>query len=454
MENYFHIKYYDQEAKQIYQMPLEEMVKALLPSQIDIDFHIEALKTQAVIIRTNLLKNYLNHKDNDIDLKDCVKDLYEGNDEYIDKINRAIEETKGIVIVYEDKPIFAEYHDTCGGSTENSENVLDNNIVYLRRVLCGHCTESPFWRDEKIYSTEEIEELLNVKFPKNIIGDDPKITGYIENIEKDGQERIISLDISGKNMSGKELMEKLNLNSTRFDITPTSIKFITRGKGHGLGLCQRGAEEMAQKGYKFKEILKYYYTGVEVLEYKLPSINKPLLGIIIVIDPGHGGKDIGYVGKEGLMEKDIVYTISVALKERLEGLGALVHLTRGEDENILITKRAEITNEIRPNFFISLHMDYYPNSTMKGCELYYFRKDEESKKLGKNILEALEEKGIPTRGVKEGNFYIFRGINVSSLLMEIGYLSNIEEEKRFKDEKYISELVEGICKGILQYFEY
>ena len=98
-------------------------------------------------------------------------------------------------------------------------------------------------------------------------------------------------------------------------------------------------------------------------------------------------------------------------------------------------------------------MDYFTNSKMKGCEMFYFRKDYSSQRLGTYILKNLKDKNIATRGVKEGNFYIFRGVSVSSLLIEIGYLSNLQEEIMFLDEDYIEVLAEGIVKGILEYFQ-
>lgn len=460
MKNRFHIKYFDKEKNKEIYLPLEKMVGILLALEIDINFQIETLKAQAIVLRTNLLKDSRSlGKDNrryKIKPLEAYKEIWRNKyDENIEKINRAVKETEGIIITFNDKPIDAKYHLVCGGSTENAENVIDNQVDYLRRVLCNHCIGSPYWNNEKAFNIEEVEALLKARFPDIGENYNCEISGFIENVEKDEHGRVKFIKIGNKTFLGKELIELLDLDSTRFNIYPTGVKFVSIGKGHGLGLCQWGAEKMAQEGSNFMDILNYYYTGVHIRKVNLPCIKKPLLDKIIVIDPGHGGEDFGYRGVNiGLLEKDIVLELSLKLKKRLEELGAIIYLTRDRDQKILSDERIDKANQIRPDFFISIHMDYYPNSDMKGCEMFHFREDVESKKLGSYILENLKNKQVPGRGTKEGNFYIFRGVNVSSLLIELGYLSNSEEEIKFKDEKYINNLVNGIEEGILKYFRY
>ena len=448
MSKDFNIVYFNINQNKEMEMPLEKMVKLLLALE-NPNFHIESLKAQAIIIRTNLLREsrFLGGKE--------IMNLNINSLEYknIDKIHRAVEETKGIVILFQNKPIDAKYHLCCGGSTENAENILGNSISYLRRVLCDYCENSPYWEIEKAFTLEELEKKLETNFPEIDEGNKIEIKNIIDNIKRDKQDRVISVKIGDKSFKGIELMESLELNSTRFKIYPENIKFISRGHGHGLGYCQYGGEKMAQEGKNYEEILNYYYTGVEIKEFPFPCIEKPLYGKVIVIDPGHGGEDKGYIGDYlGLMEKDLSLKLSQVLRKNLEDKGAEVHLTRDKDENILIIERIEKANKIHPDFFISIHLDYYPKSTTKGMEIYYFKEDRPAKNLGNSILKNLKENSIPSRGVKEGNFYVFRGIRASSLLIEIGYLSNIEEEIRLKDEKYIMNIANAIEIGFLDYF--
>src|SRR5690606_21707510 len=114
----------------------------------------------------------------------------------------------------------------------------------------------------------------------------------------------------------------------------------------------------------------------------------PLFGRKIMLDPGHGGEDTGYKGDYlGLLEKDITLSLSLKLKEKLENLGATVYMTRERDENIITVNRLEKANHIKPDFFISIHMDYFPKSSMKGVEMFHFRDDYESRALGLCIYE-------------------------------------------------------------------
>ncbi|NLV75680.1 MAG: N-acetylmuramoyl-L-alanine amidase [Tissierellia bacterium] len=456
----FHIKYIDKKNNQTKNIPLEQLVSILLAMKINIDFHIETLKAQAIILRTNILRTsrlFGGKGDIELELKpleyyrEIWKDRYQDN---INKIDRAIKETKNLVITFENKLIQGKYHLVCGGSTENAENVVDNQVVYLRRVLCDYCKDSPHWKGEKSFTIEELQEILKVQFPREDISEYIEIKGFMEGIEKDGQGRVSYIKIGDKVFRGHKVMELLELDSTRFSIFPTEIKFVSRGKGHGLGLCQYGAEKMAQEGYTFKDILKYYYTGVEVEDFTLPCIKRPLFGKILVIDPGHGGEDIGHIGDSlNLLEKDIVLKLAMKLKDLLEEKGATVYLTRDRDEEVLAVDRVNMANQIYPDFFLSIHMDYYPKSTLRGCEIFHFRGDSRSQDLGEFILDNLDRLRIPTRGIREGNFYVFRGVNVSSLMIEIGYLSNWEEEGKFMDEIYVEQLAKGILSGILEYYE-
>lgn len=447
MDTAYKIKCIDKEKGIELVLPLEELVYILLRNEIDLDFHIEALKAQAVAIRTNLIRASGQIEVNSLDI-DSNREA-----EHNKKVRQAVEETEGIIVTFNGKSIDAKYHIACGGSTENAENVLKNSVTYLRRVLCHYCKASPYWWKEKSFSVEEIERLLKIKFPNMDIEESFPIEGFMDDIERDECGRVKAIKIGDKTFTGVELMELLSLDSTRFSIYPSQIKFISRGKGHGLGLCQYGANKMAEEGHSFRDILSYYYTGVEIENLILPDENRPLYGKKIMLDPGHGGDDIGHKGDYlGLLEKDITLKLGLELKRKLEGLGATVYMTREEDKNIYTTKRIEEANKTKPDFFISIHMDYFPRASVKGVEMFHFEDDNESKGLALSILERLKEYELPTRGIKEGNFYVFRGVSVSSLLIEAGYLSSKEEECKLNKDEYVEKLVDAIARGVVDYF--
>ena len=217
MGSNFNIKYLNNKNDQEMEMPLEKMVKILLALEIDINFHIETLKAQAIIIRTNLLRTskFLGGEGCiKLDLKplDSFKDIWkEDFNKNLDKINRAVEETKGLIITFANKPIDAKYHLCCGGSTENAENVVDNSITYLRRVLCDYCKDSIYWENEKIFTLEDLKEKLEVEFPQKDENTETEILNFIDNIEKYDQGRVTSIKIGDRYFRGSELMEKIDL---------------------------------------------------------------------------------------------------------------------------------------------------------------------------------------------------------------------------------------------------
>ncbi|KNF09793.1 stage II sporulation protein D [Gottschalkia purinilytica] len=469
--NQIYIDIFAIKEEKVVRMSLEDAVIMVVASQVNIDFELEAIKAQAIIARTQIVKSMKRYggrgcsKNSNCDICDdghCInienkdnlkmmwKKEYEKN---MEKITKAVKETEDLIMTINGRPITPRFHDTCGGSTENAENVISNKVIYLRRVLCDKCEESPNWEKNKEIRIEDLEAKLDVKFPKPSPFVKSDIKGFIENIERDEHGRIISVEIAGKKFKGTDIMDLLDLDSTRISFLPNVITFNTIGKGDGLGLCQFGSNKMAKEGYSSEEILKYYFTGVEIKKLEKPCIEKPLNGKIIVIDPGHGGENSGdYTGINGLRERDIVLKISKKLKKSLEKLGAVVELTRTHDEYISLKKRVEFANKIRPSFFMSIHMNAYSNPSIHGCEIYHFRSDIDGENLAKSIMSSLSQNtGILDRGIRIADLYLLREVYVSSIQIELEYITNPEKEIKFRDNKYIDSIVRAITNGILNY---
>lgn len=472
--NIVYINVFIHKENKIVKLPLEEVVLMAVLAQIKEEFHFEMIKTQGIVARTQLIRlarafdgpGCSKHKGCDIcDEEHCIhladkeylKRIW--TDEYekkVEEVKKAVKETEGLIMTYDNKPIDARFHDTCGGSTENSESVMSRKIVYLRRVLCDYCTDSPNWDNSKSISIEELENKLNVKFPALKPTLKTSIEGFFDDIERDEFGRVISIKISGKEFKGTDMTELLGLDSTRFSFLPTVITFVTRGKGEGLGLCQYGGNQMALEGKSYLEILKYYFTGIEIKKIEKPCIEKPLIGRIIMLDPGHGGENSHeYVGINGTREKDIVLKISKKLKESLENLGAEVPMTREKDEYVSLSKRAQMANQIRPNFFISIHLNGYANPSIHGCEIYYYRNDKESETLAKSIMSNLTgDEEILDRGIRIADFYLLREVSVGSLHLELEYITNPEKELKLNDATYIDKVIAGITDGLIEYYKY
>lgn len=468
------IKLYKSRSEKIIDINLEEIVEMMVISQINIDFNIEAIKAQAVVARTQLVRNFEfngykdEKRDREYDIDDRELNIHMIDNEYLrklwndnyenyyNKIKKVMNETEGLIVTSNNKPIEVEFHHTCGGATENSENIMGNKVTYLRRVLCDYCKDSPHFVGKMDFLLEEIEEKLNVKFPKLTPNSKTEILGFIEDIERDETGRVLNVKIGGKIFKGKEVMDLLGLDSTRFSVSPPTISFNTSGKGYGLGLCQYGAKEMAIKGYSFREIIDYYFTGVEIKKYEKPCIEKPLSGKIIIIDPAHGGDSChDAIGLSGLREKDINLKIGKSLFKYLIDLGAIVYLTRDEDVYLSLNNRALFADSYNPDFFISLGFNTFPNQSINGCEIYHYRGDADSEALGKMIMERMVENlDVVNRGVRRADFFLLREIRSSSLQIYVDYITNPIIEEKLKDDDYINMIAFSIGSGIVDYYKY
>ena len=469
-----YVKIYDEENNKIISKLLSELVQEMVATHMPISFEMEALKAQAIIARTFIVRKIKafggagceKHIHADLcshghcgewmskeQLREIWAKDFEGNWE---KLRKAEEETRDRIITFKNKPIDPRFHAACGGATENSERVDENRTLYLRKVLCSYCKDSPYWHQSVEMSLEELEQGLQVGMSNSspIIG--PQIGDMIENIERDEAGRIVQMKIGGTLFKGTQIMNLLGLNSTRFGWKPIAFRIETQGKGDGLGLCQYGANTMAILGHGVEEILNYYFTGVQIKEFEKPSINKPLSGKIIVIDPGHGGNSSeDHVGPTGLREKDVNLQISLRLGELLRQAGAEVHETRTEDIYVSLSQRAKLANTIRPNFFLSIHQNAFANPNISGSEVYHYRGDRDGEALAGMILKELTAQlGTAERGVKTADFYLLREVKTTALQIEVAYITNPQEEEKLKADASIEAAANAIAKGLIQYYSF
>lgn len=244
-------------------LDLEEYVIGVVAAEMPASFNIEALKSQAVLARTYALKS----KQTGRKLTDTVstqayidssqmKNKW-GNDylKYYNKIKKAVETTKGMYITYNGLIIDAVYHSTSNGYTEDAVQVWGYSLPYLKSV------ESPWDKNTSSYKKVKefkIEDILRIFGIAHL--------DEIEIISRNSSGRVISLKIGDNTYTGVDFRNLLSLRSTDFDIekTENSLKITTRGYGHGVGMSQYGANEMAKKGSVYSTIIKYYYSGVKI----------------------------------------------------------------------------------------------------------------------------------------------------------------------------------------------
>ncbi len=222
---------------------------------------------------------------------------------------------------------------------------------------------------------------------------------------------------------------------------------------------------------------------------------------VIVLDAGHGGHDTGAVGPSGLTEKELVLDVTRRVARLVEGeLGVKVLLTRDDDTFITLRDRTSFANKERADLFVSIHANAHGNSVSSGVETYFLSSEAtdssarqaaavensviqlektaaargradilkailwdlaqsefqvESSRLAEIVQDSMTRAlRLPNRGVKQAGFYVLGGAAMPAILIEIGFLSNPREERRFRDPRYRDEIARAIFAGLAEYKRY
>lgn len=258
---------------------LKEVVSAEMPA----NFEMEALKAQAVAARSYLEARRNAYKDSgtpDVhngaeictDHTHCKAWISEevrreswgtDSDKNWDKISKAVDETADEVMTYDGEVISAVFHSTSSGKTESSKDVWGGDRPYLVSVDSPGDKVSPKYKSEKEMSLSEFKEIAEkniegVDFSKEIIGEEAR----------SGAGGILTISIGGVKIKGTQLRTIYDLRSTNVEINMEGDKvfFDVTGYGHGVGMSQYGANYLAGEGKNYVEILKTYYTGIEVVK--------------------------------------------------------------------------------------------------------------------------------------------------------------------------------------------
>ncbi|MFO1520440.1 MAG: SpoIID/LytB domain-containing protein, partial [bacterium] len=261
----------------IEELPMEDYVRGVLESEIPYGFPLEALKAQAVLIRTFALSHMNRHAKEGFNLCDLTHcQVYSGREFNYRVFEQAIKETKGLVLAYEFKPVEALYHSSCGGHTSAFHKVFGGPMIpYLMGVNDEkYCAKSPHNDWDSSVSLKIMEEVLK-KDPQT----DPR--GPIDLLKPADREaggRIFTLAFDGKRhfeLPVNQFMSvmghylgwgKIKSNWFEVEVKDGEAHFVGRGLGHGVGLCQYGAKGMAEAGKKFDEILFHYFPNTNLIE--------------------------------------------------------------------------------------------------------------------------------------------------------------------------------------------
>ena len=266
-------------------MSMERYLIGAVAAEMPAGFPLEALKAQAVAARTMVLyikyvRANANHPDADVctDFACCM--AFNGDerlhdrwgDDYRENIVRiisAVVGTDGVYMAYNDDPILAVFHSSSAGKTESSGNVWVTDMPYLKSVSSPESSLNvPDFVTTASVSLSEFYEMITESYP-DVDFDDfdyEDKESWITDITYSESGRILDLNICGATVRGPWLRQEFGLRSTAIEIEIGSenIVFTVTGFGHGVGMSQYGAAVMATSGMNFREILRSYYTGVEL----------------------------------------------------------------------------------------------------------------------------------------------------------------------------------------------
>ncbi|HHW03954.1 MAG TPA: stage II sporulation protein D [Thermoanaerobacterales bacterium] len=271
--------------KRIENIPVEEYVKGVVAAEMPASFGMEAIKAQAVAARTYVYKRWVQaggsgcslHPGADVcdDPTHCQAWITKGEMlkkwgifsyyHYYSKINQSVNSTAGMIILYGGEPIDPLFFSTSNGKTENSEDVWEKYVPYLRSVVSPGEETSPRFLEIKQIPVDEVVNKLRAKWPDLAIDvKNPERQWKVLQTSAGGRVKI--LQVGNKVVKGTEFRQLFDLNSTDFKWARAggNIKFTCVGFGHGVGMSQYGANAMAKNGATFVDILKHYYTGVEI----------------------------------------------------------------------------------------------------------------------------------------------------------------------------------------------
>lgn len=211
-------------------------------------------------------------------------------------------------------------------------------------------------------------------------------------------------------------------------------------------------------------ICVFCFGGVLFYFFRTTTVDSPSLGYSIIIDAGHGGKDGGAVGKGGTEESRLNLDYALELEKICKSAGMKTILTRKDMEGLYsplaqnkkrseMERREEIINGSEGEIVVSIHMNSFPLSSLKGAQVFYKENSESGKSLATSVENNLAGGGIEIRGgASVGDYYVLNCTEKPAILVECGFLSNEEEEKRLCEEEYRRKFCEMLFCGILEFY--
>lgn len=270
--------------RELLRLPLEEYVKGVVAAEMPASLHPEALKAQAVAARTYAVRRMRafggpgcpTYPEADVCSDPAVGQAYATPQElrrrwgplgyfyHWQRIESAVEATRGLILTYGGTPIDAVYHSTSGGRTEDAVAVWGTSVPYLVSVPSPYEDRSPRLEQTVRLSLDELAARLGLDPAR--VAEAARAGRLLEQVERSPGGRVLRLRVAGSELTGAEVRQILGLNSTLFtwDVSGGAVTFHVRGYGHGVGLSQYGADGFARRGADFRAILRHYYPGAEL----------------------------------------------------------------------------------------------------------------------------------------------------------------------------------------------
>ncbi|MBX9939910.1 MAG: N-acetylmuramoyl-L-alanine amidase [Candidatus Obscuribacterales bacterium] len=187
----------------------------------------------------------------------------------------------------------------------------------------------------------------------------------------------------------------------------------------------------------------------EELPSKKPEPEPVLKGKVILLDPGHGGSDPGAM-YYGVVEKDLVLSVSLSLRAKLVALGATVEMTRSNDLTLTLQQRIDQSNNICPDLFLSIHANAVANRAITGIETYWHDNDDQD--LSDLFLKTLSgDLNETAKWSMQRNLFVLNGNRAPASLVEIGYLTNRASAARLNTSNYQDKVASSLSRALVIY---
>lgn len=277
---YSEIKLLHKDTDEVEEVKLDDYIACVVSAEMPVSYELEALKAQAIVARTYTIYKITTSKKHDnadicdkstccqawISKENRLKRWKESDAQNNwNKIIRAVNETAGKIVTYNNKPINAFFHANSGGKTEIPFYVWGGSgYPYLQVVETSGEDAYSQYSSEAEFTKEELERKIREKHSDFEI--DLEENDCIEIKERDSSNRVVTVKIGNLNLSGVETRTLLGLRSANFtvDISNNKVNFKVIGYGHGVGMSQTGADALAKQGKNCEEIIKHFYSGVEI----------------------------------------------------------------------------------------------------------------------------------------------------------------------------------------------